>query len=441
MALDFSIRSKTNVSIITPQINTYDFSTCALLGVFSLFPTTGNLYKIYNNSDDVYYDFHQFINSANSIRTNDRIAWLIAAAKRFFDQSPKPQQLMICRIDPSYIDNNALPDYENAFIELFDNVPNFYSCTLVDTVAYNDPNIGEAISWLIYSFTHRVVIDGYKSVLFANCKDPQAVLNGTKSDVDIYNLTCHKETNSTDPPQDLPFIKVCYHSLNMPYGAGGGGSDSDSSSTLVLPFNPSNVNFNTENFAAALMGAFFTNPFGRSLTEVSLKNVFDDPLITFDTLPIITFDTATGLGKYATAYFDFSNHVNSAFSSPQYGTMASSRVDEVVYLDQIVTKDYAEKRTKSDILNYFKTTKNIYYDDVGIVAFVSILKTVLQSMVDAGMILPFKNSDISFPTYVDIVKNTPSDIQNRILNKITAQITFATHIQKSLITVNLNIVQ
>ena len=436
MAVTFSSRSRTFVNYIIPQDDVYNFKTCAFFGVFSSFSSsTSDVYKMFYSAEEVQLEFERLINPVQTIRNNDRIAWLISAARRFFQQKPRPTKLMICRIDPGAVDVSGLPEYRAALQNIFDNAPPFYACTLIDTISYNDPNIGEFISEFVKSFYEIMKAVIAKRVLFANCKDPLAAQSmAAVTDVFLYNETCAGETNALD--EDIDRVLVAYHSLNFPVGAGGGGSDVDGTGAPILPFVAGSQNFDSESFSAALMGAFFTNPFGRPLTNVTLQNVQLDPLIDDVAYSTLSYGGLDSSCLFANVFANFSLQKSTSFAQVQYGTMASSRQGKIVYLDQIITPDYAEIRTEYDAAVYL-INNQVYYDSVGIVAVVNVFKNVLQSMVNVGMIQPFSNNAITYPKF----NLSTFDVSGRTLTPLYAEVLLAVHVQKVKIVVNLNLAQ
>lgn len=435
MAVNFSAKSSSNVTKVIPQDDVYNFKTCALFGVFSYFPISdSDVYKIYTSGEEVQNDFQEFISSSQTIRDNDRIAWLISAAKTFFNQIPRPTKLMICRIDPGAVDVSGLPAYREALDNIFNSAPPFYACSLVDTITYNDSNVGEFISEFVKDFDYACKKYDVRRTIFANCNDTNAFINlEATTDISLYNQSCNGKTNALD--YDIDNVMTCAHSLNFPIGAGGGGTDVDQNGDPILPFDGTKVNFSTVNFAAAIMGAFFTDPFGKSLSSISLQGVSLDPLVTDDAYASMTYGTGNSSCLFTNVYASFSLHNRTDFAQVQYGTMASSNQSKTLFLDQVITVDYAQIRTRYDAAVYMISNK-IYFDNAGIIALANVFKNVLQSMVNAGMIQTISNKDITYPLISNV---TAANLASRTLANFSANVTLAVHIQKMKLQVYLNL--
>ena len=434
MSVNFSERSSAVVNATAVTVPTFNFLSCALIGVFRVFSAFGNnFYKIYTNYQDVENDFLPIINIYNSSpRTNDRIAWLIAAAKKYFSQKPKPANVIICRLDARYVEGDGtLPEYQEGLKELFDNVPSFYACTLVDTILYDSQT--EYITEFVLSFNANVK-NARRSFLFANCKDPFVpYLTTQTTDVSLYNDSCKVSTNLIG---NIDTVATFYHSGHFPENAGGGGTIINN---LGIPVSfKVDMNLNTENLAAAAMGAFFTDPFGKSISDVLIQNAGEDLLINSSTIYNATFDIITRTGNFTNVLASYSMQKNKNFKLIQYGTIASATPDRLVYIDQIVTRDYAELYVEQVVTDYI-INNTVYFDDSGIAQCVAQFKSALQVLVNANMILPFTNADITFPKIADLLTD-PTYLANsyskRNLVSLSANITFSTHVQKSKITVN-----
>lgn len=438
MPVNFSYRSSVNVNAVATKVPTFNFLSCALIGVFSNCDGFGSgIYKIYEKYQDVETDFLPCLLATNTIRVNDRIAWLIGAAKKYFNQKPQPANLIICKLEPIYVEGDGtLPEYMEGLKNIFDNAPSFYACSLVDTILYDSQT--EYITEFINSFNANIK-NARRSILFANCNHPFVpYLTREQTDVSLYNASCRASENLN---ADIDTVITLYHSAHYPQGAGGGGSDQDASGNYLIFFDTNNINLNTQNLSAAAMGAFFTDPFGKSLADVLIYNSEDDILVTSQTIYNATFNIDTKTGNFANVLANYTLQKNKNFKLIQYGTMASSTANRQLYLDQMITRDYAELYTEQ-ILAEYAINNNLYFDDAGIAQCVAQFKAALQLLVNANMILPFQNNDISFPKMADILTDPTylaTSYANRNLVSLSANITFSTHIQKSKITVNVNL--
>lgn len=186
------------------------------------------------------------------------------------------------------------------------------------------------------------------------------------------------------------------------------------------------------NSAAAVMGAYFLSPKGTTLSRLQLA-------IPADNLSRNQLDAATA--AFVNTYAGFSATGGNAEVPQglvQYGHCVTSTSTNIYYVDQVYTADYAEVNSEADMATTMLGNK-VFYDDMGIQLLVASVRKTFQAMVDADMLMPFSNRDI---TYTPYSKVPVADITNRVYGSssspgIIANLIFKSHIQK--VTFNINI--
>lgn len=400
MSVNLSWLVNVNVSLNTTLSQAPSFNDMMIVGVF---PTASrparwgvpltNLSYAYTQLTDVLSDFQPLETAATAQADKDRYQFIINAATLVFSQSPSPSRVYIGCIDSSAA------------------TPGDYVTLLNNLLTYNNNPFALYLAYKV------VAADITGLTGWAAAMNNQAALGNPKVMlIDVDDNGAIATTVQTAGGSD--YILICNYKGNLtPIGGG---------TTAPL------------SLGAASMGEYFVDLFAsgvglKPFAGMTLASLPGDNSITTSSIG----DTTTGLiGTNNNIYPSFGNQ---GLALTQYGLVSSSKPTALRYLDQIVGSVFLKLNIQNDFVTLLASMQGrggLPYENDGIQLIINTFKGSLNKALDQRIIVPYKNSDISYKNKADVA---PINITNRIYSDLSANLTLLSRIQRMVINVNLNI--
>lgn len=491
----FNVAVNINTTLISPP----SFNNCLLIGVLDTpyipasWAANGNIYQAYTSFTTISADFSPLLTAAQAafdeIQVN-RIQWLLNAAQEFFAQTPTPSIVYLAKIAPQSV---SVPNYTTAFTAISNVQNGFYGFTLCDYILPNaystvvvtltnstgaavtipvgttltpqtattpytlyqevDLPIGAAYHVTFYSTDATTVIPAATftniapAIVNVTVTNPAAAVNQVpgvltatiglvpallafrtsnnikKMFLDT-NVTTYAQTiQAGNGSKDLT---IFYHSLNL------------------MAYNAAT----TASLSAAALSEYFTDLFQvgvglKSLSSMQLTGVPIDPTVTNNTIgqdPTQAGSSINLLGWAQNVYAGFGTAPG--LGLVQYGFQSNSIPSALVYLDQIVGGDFIQLTAQSDGANYIVSQQpfgGVPYNDNGIQAVLNVFKNSMQKAVNQNILMPFTNSNFTYPNFATVLANNPAWISARIYQGLVFNGELLNRIQRVSTTVNLTL--
>lgn len=399
MTVSLDWLAQINIIINTTVVQVPTFNNCMIIGLFPFgsIPSSwgGAIYKGYNSYAAINADFASKITGTTT--QDNRYQWLLNAASQFFSQTPTPTTLYLAQIDP------ATTNYVTALNTVTTAFNNFYAFYIADQLTASQVTGANGV----YAGLASLTSSNNLKVLFIDTADLGIVATDF-----LYDVTNGGIGN--------PRAILCAHTNNFVPVAGG------TQAPTAL--------------GAACMGAFFTNLF---TTSIGLKALGNQALTSVASDSVITA-ASLGTPGQGNGIIGVNGNVYPAFGSGgagymQYGTMASSTSDSLLYLDEVVGADYIKLTVQADLVSYIlqqQPVGGVPYSDVGIQSLATVFKNSLQKGVTQNIIQQFTNTNIGIVPYSQV---TSGDKAARIYQGLSANLTYLGRIQRLYVNVTLGI--
>jgi hypothetical protein len=491
----FNVAVNINTTLISPP----SFNNCLLIGVLgsSYIPASwaanANIYQAYTSFTGVSADFSPLLATAiaafNQIQAN-RIQWLLNAAQAFFAQTPTPSIVYLATIPPQ---TTAVPNYTTLLTNISNAQNGFYGFTLCDFVMPNtystvvaDIHNGTGSSVVIpvgtlltpqtatasYTLYQEVdipsggtysatfystdAVTAIPAATFTNISPAIASVTVTNPAVAINGIPGILTNTSGLVPALLAFrtasnIKKLFLDTNISTFAQTiqAGSGSKDMTIFYHSLNLQDYNATTTaSLSAASLSEYFTDLFQvgvglKQLSSMQLAGVPIDPTVTNNTIgqdPTQAGSSINLLGWAQNVFAGFGSAPG--LGLVQYGFQSNSIPSALVYLDQIVGGDFIQLTATSDGANYIVSQQpfgGIPYNDTGIQAILNVFKNSMQKAVNQNILMPFTNSNFTYPNFAYILANNPAWISDRIYQGLVFNGELLGRIQRISTTVNLQL--